>query len=983
MKTVKVILLCLSLISSQTAFADNVLSEELRDSEILLQKANELYKAGKYEEAVQNAEKAVAIKERAFGKDHPGIIRGLNSLAIFYKAAGRHKDADNLHERIRKMEQKGTPDSEISQSSQLADEHFEKANQLYKQGMILAACGMFEKSVEAEKSSQNPRLLYLFAELSWAGYCCLDLGQYGKAIKYYEEALVISRKLGRDDYVSNSLNGIGRVYESCGQYDKAIKYYEEALTIDRKLGQKDKIALGLNAIGKVYNAWGQYDKAIKYYERALTVARKSGREDKIATYLHNIGLVYYEWGQYDKAIKYFEEALNIARKLGIEADIAGVLNSIGRIYELWGQYDKAIKYYEEALNINIKLSNPDGITMGLRHIGLVYHDLGRYDEAIKYLERALTISRKLNREEDVANSSNNIGHVYRTLGQYDEAIKYYEETLTIARKLNMEANIAIVLNNIGGVYHSLKDYRKAVTYFLESVALKEKLRKTAKGDIRRDYLESQLDTYQYLISAYLRLSDFGNAFSTIELSRAKLLAEQISGSEDVSIPSIKEIQKAMSEKSAVLIFANMSRTDKIVMAITKEGIRGIELDSSLLNAFSGKHESEVNDVLSGIRGIKITGKEKEGVLKEAKKGAVGLDEIINYYRSLLISPSGEGRGIKVKEAGVKGGRLGELSRILHDFLIKPVVSELKGKTSLTILPDGVLGFLPFESLIDGEGKYLAEAYEIKYAQSMAVMDIINKRNYTGKRKPLLAFGGAVYDRITYSADMVNSEKQLSALGKKVYQKVASRSSTRDAYASLGVPQWSNLPGTLNEVKEIYGIVKGAIVYKGDEVTEDKIKELSSKGELSEYKVIHFATHGLVVPEMPELSAVVLSQFKTERSGEDGYLRMGEVAELKLNADFVNLSACETGLGKIYGGEGVVGLTQSFLIAGANGLSVSLWQVEDVSTSKFMTGLYELTEKNGMGYSGAITEIKRRFISGDFGESYKTPFYWAPFVYYGR
>ena len=984
MKTIKVILLCLFLISPQTAFADNVSSEELRDSEILLQKANELYKAGKYEEAVQNAEKAVAIKERAFGKNHPGIIRALNSLAIFYKAAGRQKDADNLNEKIRTMGKKGSSDSGLSQSPQPADERFEKATRLYKEGRILAACEMFEKSLEAEKSSQNPRLSYLFAELSWAGYCYLDLGQYDKALKYYEEALVVSRKLGKDDYVSISLYGIGRVYESWGQYERAIKYFEESLTIARKSGQKDKIANVLNGLGMVYNSWGQYDKAIKYFEEALTVARKSGLENTIAEFLHNIGLVYYEWGQYDKAIKYFEEALAIARKSGQEDKIAYVLNSIGRIYGLWGQYDKAIKYYEEALNIDIKLSKPDGMAMGLRHIGLVYHDWGRYDEAIKYLERALTISRKLNRENDVADVSNNIGHVYRTLGQYDEAIKYYEETLTISRKLGMENNISIALNNIGGVYYSLKDYGKAVTYFLESVTLKEKLRKTAKGDIRRDYLESQLDTYQYLISAYLRLSDFGNVFSTIELSRAKLLAEQISGSEDVPIPSIKEIQKAMSEKSAILIYANMNwEKDKIVLAITKEGIRGIELDSSLLNAFGGKHESEVNDVFSGIRGIKITGKEKEGALKEAKKVSIGFDEIINYYRSLLISPSGKGRGIEVKEAGVKGGRLGELSRMLHDFLIKPIMSELKGKTSLTILPDGVLGFLPFESLINGEGKYLVEAYEIKYAQSMAVMDIISKRNYTVKRKPLLAFGGAVYDRITYSADMVNSEKQLSSLGKKVYQKIASRSSTRDAYASLGVPQWSNLPGTLSEVKEIYGIVKGAIVYKGDEVTEDKIKELSSKGELSQYKVIHFATHGIVVPEMPELSAVVLSQFKTESGGDDGYLRMGEIAELKFNADFVNLSACETGLGKIYGGEGVVGLTQSFLIAGANGLSVSLWNVDDVSTSKFMTGLYELTEKRGMGYSKAITEMKLRFIRGDFGDSYKAPFYWAPFVYYGR
>ncbi|OGW22723.1 MAG: hypothetical protein A2077_01730 [Nitrospirae bacterium GWC2_46_6] len=753
--------------------------------------------------------------------------------------------------------------SGFSQSSQLADEHFAKANQLYKEGRVSAACEMFKKSVEAERNSQNPRLLYLSAELGWAGYCYLNLGQY----------------------------------------DKAIKYYEESLTIVRKLGQEDKIATVLNGIGLVYNSWGQYDKGVRYFEEALNIAKRLGRESDIAAYLHNIGLVYYEWG--------------------------------------------------------------------------------RYDEAIKYFERALTISRKLNIERDVADVSNSIGHVYRTLGRYDEAIKYYEETLIIARKSGMKANISIVLNNIGGVYYSLKDYGKAVRYFLESVALKEKLRKTAKGDIRRDYLESQLDTYQYLISAYIRLSDFGNAFSTIELSRAKLLAEQISGSEDVTIPSIKEIQKAMPEKSAVLIYANMSLKDKIIMAVTKEGIRGIELDSSLLNAFSGKNGDEVNAVLKGLRGIKITGKEKEGELREEKKGTVGLDEIINYYRTLLISPSGEGSGIKVKEAGVKGGRLGEMSRMLYDLLIKPVMFELKGKTSLTILPDGVLGFLPFESLIDGEGKFLAEAYEIKYAQSMAVMDIINKRKYTGKRKPLLAFGGAIYDRMTYTADMVKNGKQISALGKKVHQKIASRGSIRGAYASLGIAEWSNIPGTLSEVKKISEIVKGAMVYKGDEVTEDKVKDLSSRGELSEYKVIHFAVHGLVVPEMPELSAVVLSQFKTESGGEDGYLRMAEVAELKLNADFVNLSACETGLGKIYGGEGVVGLTQSFLIAGANGLSVSLWQVEDVSTSKFMTGLYELTEGKGMSYSAGVTEMKRRFIKGDFGDSYKAPFYWAPFVYYGR
>ena len=117
--------------------------------------------------------------------------------------------------------------------------------------------------------------------------------------------------------------------------------------------------------------------------------------------------------------------------------------------------------------------------------------------------------------------------------------------------------------------------------------------------------------------------------------------------------------------------------------------------------------------------------------------------------------------------------------------------------------------------------------------------------------------------------------------------------------------------------------------------------------------------------------------------EDGYLRIDEIVELKLEADFVNLSACETGLGKVYSGEGVVGLTQAFLLAGANSLSVSLWQVPDASTTDFMVALYKIVAEEGLSYADAIAEVKRRFIKGEFGEQWRAPRYWAPFVYYGK
>jgi len=159
---------------------------------------------------------------------------------------------------------------------------------------------------------------------------------------------------------------------------------------------------------------------------------------------------------------------------------------------------------------------------------------------------------------------------------------------------------------------------------------------------------------------------------------------------------------------------------------------------------------------------------------------------------------------------------------------------------------------------------------------------------------------------------------------------------------------------------------------------------------------------VTVPNFPELSSIVLSQNDNAPETEDGYLRMEEIAKLKIRAEFVNLSACQTGRGKLFAGEGVVGLAHSFLLAGANALSVSLWNVEDESTVKFMVGLYKLVEEKGMTYFQAMNEMKRSFIKGKIHldpfdpatglklikdemvrpNKLSHPFYWAPFVYYG-
>ena len=875
-----------------------------------------------------------------------------------------------------------------AQSHQQADQYFIEAQELEKQGNYLEAAKMSEKAVREERKSSSPRMDVLASELNQAGSYYYLVGQYDKAIEYYKEALGIDEGLENEAGIARDLNSLGMAYNSWDKYEKAINCFEEALEINRKLGMDADAAVSLNNIGLVYDSWGHYDRAIAYYEEALVIDKKLENDAGIAISLNNIGMVYSAWGKYDKAITCFEESLAMNNSLGQDDQVAVTLNNIGYVYDSRGQYDKAIEYYEKALVIDRRLGREASIAEDLNNIGMVYDSYGLYDKAITYFEEALSENERMKIDYQVATNLNNIGSVYTSIGHYDKAIEYFEEALNIDRKLGRKADIALDLNNIGAVYNSQGEYKTAIRYYLESIAIIEELRKTATGDIRMDYLASQIVTYQGLTSAYIRDSNISAAFRTIELSRAKLLTERLSGDEsEIRLPEVSDIQRSIGKDTVVIVYANVGWEDMVRITISSDEITGKEVSvKSFIQSSIASYEEPIMNLLENQRGVKVV---KKTPFHTGRVEAMSdFDNIINYYRSLIMNTvSEDARGVEVvgieKFKRVHMEKTGELAKSLYELLIDPLDSQIKDKKNMIIVPDGTLAFIPFETLIDRDGKYLVEEYRVSYVQSMGTRELIRKREYREDRKPLLAFGGAVYDEVSYDVEMVENEKQLGYLARNLRQDLEEERGVEVVYSSLGVGPWKNLPGTLSEVRNIKKVVKKSDIFTGTNVSEKNIKELSANGTLSDYKVLHFATHGLSVPEIPELSAVVLSQFKDNRGREDGYLRMGEIASLDMKADLVNLSACDTGLGKLFGGEGVVGLTQSFLIAGANAVSVSLWRVEDESTSQFMVSMYGMAQDEDVKYVDAMAEVKRRFISGDFGEGYKAPYYWAPFVYYGR
>lgn len=856
--------------------------------------------------------------------------------------------------------------------AQTAIEYYSMGHEAWKDKQLEKAVEYFGKASELW-FKEGKKDLYA-AALYWLGYTYELLGNYNSSLDAYKNALFVVEQSGDKEGIASYQNKIAEVYMAWGKYDLAIEYLNRSIEISKDGNRLDLAAICMLNVGDIYRAWGKFKQAIENYNRALGIFTEQKRKNNVVKALNKIAEVNQYLKNYNQALNYLNKALTIEEELGRKEKIASQLINIGRLFKNWGKYELALENYNKALKLAQELERETDIAVYSHYLGELYLSWGKFMLSVEHYRSALKHYEKLGIKAAIAQCYNDIGRLYKTWSKYYLSLEYFNKSLEVSKDLQRKTDMAEVLNNIGVVYGSLGNYDLAIDYLERSVAIKEELRLTAPGESKRNYLASELSTYQLLISAAIRANKPLKALTSIEQSKARYLSEKIGEKfNNLNIGNItyEELQAELSNDEAILIYANSNREKLALVVLTKKDIFSMEIEMlEITKKLKQKYEKEMDYTLELGRGISTERKEYEN-----EKNL--LNKIITYYRYLL----------SLKHPTVtEKNQIEEIGKKLYRILIDPLSEKLKGKKNLLIIPDGVLGFLPFETLIDRKGHYIVENYITRYSQSLAVFNFISERRYSNFNNTLIAFGGPVYESekgVGRAMNQEGSDKTLpGSMGSTVSEKEIVYAITRgqeyieDVYDRLDL-SWGNLPGTLEEVKEIGNMFKDSSIYTGLDVNENMVKKLSAQGELKRYEIIHFSTHGLVVPEYPELSALVFSQMDTSK--EDGYLCMPEIAELDIKAEFVNLSACETGLGKIYAGEGVVGLPQSFLIAGAKALSVSLWQVEDDSTKEFMVGMYRKVKEEGLSYPDAIREMKLEFL----GEKYKNPFFWAPFVYYGK
>ena len=311
--------------------------------------------------------------------------------------------------------------------------------------------------------------------------------------------------------------------------------------------------------------------------------------------------------------------------------------------------------------------------------------------------------------------------------------------------------------------------------------------------------------------------------------------------------------------------------------------------------------------------------------------------------------------IRAKKTGA------EEAKQLYAFLVQPIPETSTGKRFI-VVPDGILNLLPFEALQNSHAQYLLTSVAISYAPSATVLDALRRRDKQQESpRPFLGVGDVAYENQGGKGNRIPASETLR--GRFV----------RSFADFVGMPL-HDLPQTREEVESISRIVgKGAETLFGASATESAFK----KEPLNQFRVLHLAVHGFADPLYPERSALVLGA--DPKAGEDGLLQVREIKKLRLNADLTTLSACDTGVGKLQGEEGVSDLAEAFLAAGSKTVVASLWSADDTFASALMERFYQrlaLGEETSSALRGAKLDLLTKY-----GEQV-SPFYWAGFVAIG-
>ncbi|MBW2569657.1 MAG: CHAT domain-containing protein [Deltaproteobacteria bacterium] len=1002
--------------SEAHAYYEKSLSKCAGDLECVAANSNGI---GAVYEALDDDERAFKYYKDALTAARKINNRDLIATNLFNVGAIYNQTFNQYEKALTLFEESSRIFRELKDRESLAIVLFNRGKTLNSLGRYENALSVFNESLEMNRKLNNQA--GIAGNLNMIGSVYANLGQNDKSLPSYQEALRINRRLNIPEGIATTLRHIGDAYCDLHKHDKALSYYQNALDIQRKHNLRLDMAVTLTNMGAFCYDINQYDKAISYYEESLNIGKKINNSAIIAVNLGNIGSIYARLGKSDKALSYYKQSLNLEQRLNRQQKIAITLNNIGMEYFRLGQYERALDYLNKALKIERRLNNPHNIAARLNNIGAVYLRQKRYGEAEKvFLERKDTGKRIAKTRLIHAG----LAEVYLETKRYNNALmllKKLPPTWRDSRKRRMEYH-----TQYGQALKGKGILRESSQELFKAVLIVEEIRgevSERSGFFAGGGYISRLTPHRELVAVLSEMALNGEKMDDSFRTYGKDTAS--------AAFYFSEMTKARTLLEAMAASAKKSQSVKIPQYLK-------EKEQSLLNQLASTDRQwedaykKGEDALNRLKRRKrILTDELDNLIKELRQKYPGY-AALHYPKSvspedlplkkdevLLEYAIGEDAGylFVVRKGGVKRlvkipvtkKRLEEKiksfiepmntkeyekfsvkeAKALYDLLLSEAVKDIHENEKIIIVPDGILGLLPFEALVIKEGKdekdtlYAGDRHAISYYQSASVLSIQRSLKYINPEKTLFALGNPVY-----------SDKDPRYLAwKKREEEPAIANSKKYAFRGLAIKaKWGKtteegignkvefppLPETEIEVKEIAKIM-GVSPEPPDILLSVLANETEvRKADLKEYRYIHFATHASLPGMVQGINEpfILLSQVENYGS-DDGFLTLSDVLDLKLNADMVALSACVTGVGKEVEGEGVVNLARAFQYAGAKAVVVSLWEVASEPAVEYMKIFYGHL-KAGRDRSEAL-----KFARNEIKAKYPNPFFWAVFILHGE
>jgi len=970
-------------------------------------KMQALYNAGKYGEAIPYAEQLLAIQERTFGRDHPNVANAIYNVASLYMSEGRYAEAAALYLRAMAIYEK----AEGPDGTDVADAIDNLASVYGMQGRYADAEPLYKRSLAIREKVLGPGHADVANSLSNLGGNYVSEGRYADAEPLFKRSVSIREEMRRS----------GRL-----------------AAIDAK-----NYAICLNNLANLYMFQGRDAEAEALYRQSVAVAEKAlgPNHPDVARTLANLADMYRKIARYADAEPLVKRSLAIQEKsLGPDhIDVARTLVTLASLYNAEGRNAEAEALYKRSLAIREKAlgsEHPD-VAGSLSNIAVLYESEGRFADAEPLAKRALAIDEKTFGPDhpEVGHLVSNLAEIDREMAHFADSEPLFKRALAIREKaLGPEhPGVAETLNHFAWLYLNQQRYTDALPLLQRLVDSKQALPFIALP-VLFGAQQSNLMPAESALDESLNVVQHATQSSTAAAIRQ--LAVRLSAGTDRLGQLVRRDQDLAAEAQAL----DKALLEAVSQASTKRDAAAEDRQRDRIAAIAGERadlqkvfSAEFSDYAALSNPLPLTAKEVQALLApdEAivvfaaadKEGFVAAQDQQSYVFALTRDgfdwkpiPLG-GDALARKVAAFRTGltvdmlaadRLFDLGIAyeLYTSLLGPVEPLIKGKRHLLVVPFGPLTALPFHLLVTEkpsaptpsgvttitpevmapyrDAAWLTRRQAVSVMPSLASLKVLRRfgRKAEGT-KPLIGFGDPVFN-----ASAVAAEDQGRA--KSTHTRKLTTRSLGDFWRGAGVDRSQlaqalpQLPDTADELKAVAQKLGAPAddIHLGRDASEATVK----RAPLADYRIVYFATHGLVAGDIrgvaePSLALTIPPQ---PSDLDDGLLTASEVAQLRLNADWVVLSACNTVAGDKPGAEALSGLARAFFYAGARALLVTHWAVASEAATRLTTATFDILKAEPtLGRAEAMRRAMLAYMNDPSQPANAYPAIWGPFSIIGE